>query len=230
MSATSTAFTLLCESHTFVVIDAETCPSDDGNRVVSIAAATIRRGRQRGMWSTLVNPGVPITNSRYHGLTDDDVATARPFAAVAVELDAILADPDVVVVAHNAAFDVGVLHLEHARLATVLRDVPVLDTMALPKLVGHGVGRSRSLAALLASFDLTNARPHDAASDAAATGQALLALLRIAAANGWADLATWHARHQAEAARAPTRRGPRPGASTRIARPAGRTRPRRFSV
>ena len=47
---------------------------------------------------------------------------------------------------------------------------------------------------------------------------------------GWDDLATWHARHQAEAARAPTRRGPRPGASTRIARPAGRTRPRRFSV
>ncbi|MBK5224341.1 MAG: 3'-5' exonuclease [Acidimicrobiia bacterium] len=190
MSATSTAFTLLCESHTFVVIDVETCPSDDGNRIVSIAAATIRRGRQRGMWSTLVNPGVPITNSRYHDLADDDVSGARTFGAVAAELDALLADPDVVVVAHNAAFDVGVLHLEHARLGTVLRDVPVIDTMTLPKFVGHDTGRSRSLAALLTSFGLTNARPHDAASDAAATGQALLALLRIAANNGSTDLAT----------------------------------------
>jgi DNA polymerase III epsilon subunit-like protein len=191
-SAADAAFRLLAEAATFVVIDTETCPADDGSHVIAIAAAFIKNGRRHGTWSTLVNPGVPITNSGIHHLTDADVTGEPTFgdAQVAGKLGAILADLDVVVVAHNAAFDLGVLHLEHVRLGTgqTLPDRPVLDTMTLPEVVGHSLRRPK-LSVLLTSLGLTNANPHDAASDADATANAFLALLRVAATNGYGDLA-----------------------------------------
>jgi DNA polymerase III epsilon subunit-like protein len=216
MTATDDAFKLLCEQHTFVVIDVETCPADDGNHIVSIAATTVRQGRRRSTWSTLVQPGVPIANSEYHQLTDDDVAGARAFADIVGDLEAVLDSDDTVVVAHNARFDISVLHLEYQRLGTTrtLPDRPLLDTMTLPRIVGHEMGRSRRLATLLDSFDLTNSSPHDAASDSAATADALISLLRVAAKNGYTDLddlladsgnVTTATVAAAEAARMPTR-------------------------
>jgi DNA polymerase III epsilon subunit-like protein len=188
MTAAGDAYRLLCDAATYVVIDTETCPSPDGHRIVSVAAVTLRQGRPRGVWSTLINPGVPITNSHQHHLTDTDVTGARFFAEVADDLDAVLAGDDVVVVAHNTRFDIGVLHLEHARAGVTLRDRRLLDTMTLPKVVGHDLGRRRSLDALATSFGIVNARPHDAVADATVTSEALLALLRLAADNGQADL------------------------------------------
>jgi DNA polymerase III epsilon subunit-like protein len=188
MTAADHAYRLLSEGATFVVIDIETCPSDEGHRVVSIAAVPVRMGQRRGLWARHVNPGVPITNSHQHHLTDDDVADAPAFAEVAAELDALLAGDDVIAVAHHARFDIGILHNEHARIGLALRDVRILDTMTLPKVVGHDLGRGKSLDVLAASFDLVHVRRHDAASDATVTAQALLALLRVAAGNGYADL------------------------------------------
>jgi len=216
MTAADDAFKLLSEQHTFVVIDVETCPADDGNHIVSIAATTVRQGRRRSTWSTLVNPGVPITNSQHHHLTDDDVASARSFADIVDDLETILDADDTVAVAHHARFDIGVLHLEYQRLVTdrALPERPLLDTMTLPRVVGHQMGRSRRLAALLESFELTNSSPHDAASDAAATADALIALLRFAATVGYTDLedlladaghATTATLPTAEASRMPTR-------------------------
>jgi DNA polymerase III epsilon subunit family exonuclease len=189
------AFELLCESRTAVVVDVETCPSPDGNRIISIAAVTCRNGRTRGTWSTLLDPGVPITNSKYHGLTDADVAGKRTFADIVGELDGLLDEPGTILVAHNASFDVGCLHLEHHRLSTgeALRDVAVLDTMRLPDVLEYQMpSRSRTLAALCSTFDVTNVRPHDAASDATATADVLHALLRVAARQSCVDLGVLH--------------------------------------
>src|SRR5690606_24842090 len=128
MSARTVAYRLLVESGVLHVVDVETCPSDHGDRVVSIAIDTWRNGRHRATWSTLVNPGVPITNTHIHRLTDADVANARPFAAIRDEFESYLRDNDAYLVAHHAAFDVGVLHHEYALVADgrQLPDVPVL--------------------------------------------------------------------------------------------------------
>jgi DNA polymerase III epsilon subunit-like protein len=194
VTATTDAYRLLCDAGTFVVIDVETCPSADGDRIVSIAAVTVRQGQHRGVWATLVNPGVPITNSHIHHLTDTDVADAPPFAEIAGQLDKVLAADDVYFVAHHARSDVGVLHLDHARAGLSLRDVPVLDTMKLPPLVGHDVGKGNiGLARLATSLGLTHTRPHDATADATVTTDVLLRLLNVAAGNGLADLAGLHA-------------------------------------
>lgn len=191
MTAAAAAYKVLCETHTLVVLDTETCPADDGWHIVSVAASVWQRGRERKLWATLVNPGVPITNTRHHGLTDDDVADAPSFDEIVADLEALLAEPDTVLACHNVAFDVGVLHLEYARLGTdqALPDVPVLDTMTLPKALDHAMpGRSRKLAAFCDAFGITNAKPHDAASDATATAEVLHALLRVATGQGRTDL------------------------------------------
>ncbi|MCO8128522.1 3'-5' exonuclease [Acidimicrobiia bacterium EGI L10123] len=191
--AADAAFDVLCAAHTFVVIDVETCPSPEGERIVSIAAATSRRGRVRSIWSTTIDPGVPITNSWIHGLTDTDVAGAPSFGDVLDSLNQLIAAPDTIVVCHNARFDIGLLHLECLRLddGRVLNDAPVLDTMRLPDAVGHVMpSRSRTLAALCASLNVTNTAPHTAVADATATAEVLHALLRVAAANKTTDLDT----------------------------------------
>ena len=190
------AFQLLVESvPAVVVIDVETCPSPDGDHIISIAAVTCRNGSSRSTWSTLLDPGVPITNSHHHGLTDADVAGVRAFADIVDELDHLLEEPGTILVAHNASFDVGRLHLEHQRLGTgeALRDVAVLDTMRLPDVIEFPMpSRSRTLAALCSTFDIVNVRPHDAASDATATADVLHALLRAAAARSWINLKALH--------------------------------------
>lgn len=196
MSSARAAYKVLCESRPLVVLDVETTPADDGDHIISIAAATWRHGRQRSVWSKLIDPGVPITNSQFHGLTDTDVAGHATFAEAVVELDQVLAEPDTILVCHNAAFDVGRLHLEYRRLGTGARlpDVPVIDTMKLPAALDYAMpGRGRSLASMCAHFGITNRQPHEAASDVAATGAVLHELLRIAATAGSVDLGQLHA-------------------------------------
>ena len=188
MSSTRTAYGMLVESRTFIVLDVETCPDPtDGGHIISIAALTFKSGRQRGTWATLIDPQVPITNSQDHGLTDADVIGKPTFDEVVGQLDDLLAGDDVMLVCHHAAFDVGHLHLEHARVGGHLRDLPVLDTMDLPKALGYKIGRSRKLAAFCDHFGIVNRNPHDAAADAAATGEVLLAFLRVAANEGFVD-------------------------------------------
>lgn len=188
-SITGRAYRQLYESHTFVVLDTETCDADDGRHAIQIATTTLKRGRIAGRWSTLVNPGVPITNTKYHHLNDELVADAPPFADVVADLEAQLAGDDVILVAQNASHDMSTLRREYERLGEGrdLVELPVIDTMYLPAVVGHQV-EDRKLSTLLASFGLENAKHHDAADDADATAELLLALLKVAASNGFTDI------------------------------------------
>ncbi len=191
MSRANVAYDDLLAQARFVVLDTETCPSGDGHRIVSIGAVVWRNGRQVRVYDQLVDPGVPITNTDIHGITDDDVIGAPDFGQVTSDVDALLHEPGVVLVCHSARFDVGVLNRELLRLGTgeILPDVPVLDTVTLPKLVGMTPPpRSRRLSALCAALGVTNASPHNAVADATATAAVLHALLRIAASNGHTDL------------------------------------------
>lgn len=104
-------------------------------------------------------------------------------------LDA-LAVEEAVLVTHTAG-DVRILGAELARAGLpTLPDLPLLDTSVLPRQLGYpGVSNRRfvSLATLAGLTGATNADPHNARSDARATADALLALLRHAAATGKYD-------------------------------------------
>lgn len=184
------ALTALWGALRLAVLDVETCNGTDGDHIIDLAVLTYRQRRLVGTWSRRFQPGVPVDadSQAVHGLTDADLAHERPFGEAVAELTAVLTPTDgerLVLVAHNAPFDVSRLQLEFARAGAQLPDVAVLDTGALARHVGLRVG---SLAELLDALDLVNTAPHTAHGDADATARAALALLRRAAAAGAHDL------------------------------------------
>ncbi len=190
VSPNKLAFELLCHRHTFVVIDTETCPATDGGpqRVVSVATVAVVAGVPQEGQSTFINPGEPITNTSIHGISDATVASVAAFNTYASTLDLLLAGDDVVLVAHNAHYDLGCLRAEYARLGRDIPEVPVLDTMKLPKQLGHDTGGSATLTAVAKSLGVTHKPRHHALEDATDTAAVLVKLLAKAAASGYTEL------------------------------------------
>ncbi len=174
-----------------VVLDVETLVADGTSRLIEVGIATCRRGEVTSSWSARVNPGLPVDEHtfRVHGISTDELADEPAFDAVEPELTRRLRGIDgeqVVLVAHNAGTDIGVLKREYKLLGQAMPELAVLDTMYLPRAVGVRPP-SRSLADLLVELGLTNPRAHSAAGDARATADATLVLLALAAEQGWAD-------------------------------------------
>lgn len=185
------ALEALWASLRLVVLDVETLVADGTSRLIEIAVATCRRGEVTSSWTARLNPGLPVDEHtfRVHGITTDELADEPAFDAVEPELTRRLRGIDgeqVVLVAHNAGTDIGVLKREYQLLDRALPELPVLDTMHLPRVVGVRPP-SRSLADLLVALGLINPKAHSAAGDARATADATLALLARAAEQGWAD-------------------------------------------
>lgn len=122
--------------------------------LVEVAAVPITNGVVGEPSSWLVQPPRQITPiaTRIHGLTNDAVATAPPFADVADEVrTALTAD---VLVAHNAHVDVGVLqrHLGDWKCPAVL------DTLKLARRLRPHQD-SYKLGALVEAFALAEGLP-----------------------------------------------------------------------
>jgi DNA polymerase III epsilon subunit-like protein len=190
-----------------VVVDTETLVgSDRRHRLIEVAVVTCRGGAARSSWSARANPGEPVDDATrlVHGITTDELADEPGFDAIAPELTRRLRgldDETVVLVAHKATSDVGVLRHEYKLAGVELPDLPVLDTIALRKALGVRTAGD-GLDHLLRELGLTNAKAHSALGDARATAEAVIALLERAAAQGWTDFAALHA--QAMARRAAT--------------------------
>lgn len=177
-----------------VVIDLETVTSADGNHAIEVGIVICRHGRRSSSWSHRVNPGVPVDPHSYriHGITDEDLADEPPFEGIAGEVLRRMRGLDgetVVVVAHHAGYDVGVLRRELTKLDMTLPELPVLDTARLARVrdlrVRSGSGK---LEDLLAALSLTNVAPHTARGDAEAEADAVIAMFERAAAAGLTDL------------------------------------------
>ncbi len=185
----------------WVVLDVETTDSDTGKHIVSVGIHQWRNDPTEAQpvpppleW--FVEPGVPIENSRIHRITNAllEQQQAPPFAAYQPQLDRVLTPrpgETVVLVAHYARFDVGVLHLEYQRLGTTLPDMAVLDTYELAKWLNVGATRY-NLPSLLAHYGLALTHHHDAAADAADTTALLHKLLAEAADQGVTDFGVAH--------------------------------------
>ena len=116
------------ERATFVVVDLETTGGAPGARsLTEIGAVKVRGGQVLTEFSTLVNPGVaiPAQITMLTGITNAMVAGApgvRTCVEAFLDWADLLAD-DVVLVAHNARFDVG--HLRGAAAALGLGRVNI---------------------------------------------------------------------------------------------------------
>jgi DNA polymerase-3 subunit epsilon len=169
---------------TFVVVDLETTGgSPAAANIIEIGAARIHGGRVVEEFQQLVNPGVRLPPFITH-LTgiDDEMLCGQPrVAAVWPRFVEFLGDG--VLVAHNAAFDVGFLNaaavahsgrpLPHPHLCTLRltrRLIPELHRRSLDVVAGH--------------FGIPTSDRHRALGDVRMTVEIFFHLLELLAARG----------------------------------------------
>jgi len=98
----------------FVVIDVETTGLNPGeHRIVELCLLTVEDGDVKEIWNQRFNPEGPVGKTEIHGISDADVADAPLFRNVIQELTSRI--KDVVLVAHNARFDLAFLRSEFER-------------------------------------------------------------------------------------------------------------------
>lgn len=154
-------------------VDCETTGTDPATaRIVEVSV--VRRAFRCGLrtFSWRVNPGVPVGDSAaIHGITDADVASCPPFAAVAPAVRAAL-DGAVLVTFNGLAFDVPLLAAEFKRAGVAWHPGPVVDVLALDRnRTRHDLG-----AVVRRYLGREHVGAHGAEADAAATLDVLLAM------------------------------------------------------
>ncbi|MBE1457352.1 DNA polymerase-3 subunit epsilon [Nocardiopsis terrae] len=166
----------------FVVVDLETTgTSASKSRITEVGAVRVRGGRVVDEFTTLVDPGtlIPADVTLLTGITQSMVATAPPIGEVLPDLLAFLtADPNTVLVAHNAPFDTGFLRAACEREAVEWPAPPVVDTLRLARAVlPRPEVRNHRLGTLAAYFGAPTTPNHRALDDARATVDVLNGLL-----------------------------------------------------
>lgn len=164
---------------TFVVVDLETTGgSSDRDAVTEIAAVKVRGGEVVGEFSTLVDPeqAIPSAVVSITGITEAMVAEAPRLASV---LPSFLEfSRGGVLVAHNAAFDVGFLRAGCERLGLSWPKPAVVCTVRLARRVlTRDETPNHKLATLARVLHARTVPVHRALDDARATVDVLHSLL-----------------------------------------------------
>jgi len=170
----------------FAIVDIETTGSHAIGHGITEIAIIISDGQEElERWETLVDPGSPIPRhiTQLTGITDDMVAAAPTFEAIADELEAWL--DDCVFVAHNVGFDYAFIRGHFEVLGRVWK-LPKLCTvrMARKLLPGHA---SYSLGRICQDLGIKNEARHRAMGDAAATVALFHHMMAQQSAAEWID-------------------------------------------
>lgn len=173
----------------FVVLDVEaTGLKPWRQRVVEVAALRLAGDRAVDSFAAIVNPErrLPKYLAELAGLSQEDLAEAPTFAAVAGPLSSFL--EGVVLVGHGLNLDLGYLRHELSRLGLPPLANPVVDTLDLAGrlLPGRGKPTLDNLAALLG---IPVGRRHRAHADARLVANVFTHLLALARSQGAAILA-----------------------------------------
>ncbi len=150
----------------FVVFDIETTGLDKFKcGITELGAVRVQDGKILDTFESFVNPGMPIPSEVVHltGITDAMVADAPEAAEVLRQFAEFCGDS--VLVAHNAAFDIGFIR-HYGRMNGIAFSNPVLDTLALSRSLYPHV-RSHKLNDIAKRLNVTMIRHHRASDDAA---------------------------------------------------------------
>lgn len=163
-----------------IVVDTETTGLDpqSGHRIVEIACIELMHHVPTGrVFHRYVNPerDMPEEAFAVHGLASDFLAEQQPFASVADEMMAFLADDPLVI--HNAEFDLAFLNAELTRLGRPPLASRFVDTLAIAR--RRFPGAPASLDALCRRFaiDLTVREKHGAEIDCGLLADVYIELL-----------------------------------------------------
>ena len=162
----------------YAVIDVETTGGyAGGHRITEVGIAITDGTTVLETYQTLINPecNIPQHITALTGISNDMVATAPTFAAVAAHINEMLSDA--VFVAHNVNFDFSFIRMEMARVGLDFRRRKLCTARYARGLLTDQQGFS--LAKLAHRFKITNDQPHRALSDALTAAHILHHLLRI---------------------------------------------------
>jgi DNA polymerase-3 subunit alpha (Gram-positive type) len=190
---------------TYIVYDVETTGfSTNYDDVIEIAAVKVRRGALVDEFSEFVNPHRMLSalTTKLTGIEQSDVDAARDVGPVMKDFHEWIGDS--ILVAHNADFDMGHLEANFNKLGLPKPVNPVIDTLALARVMYHaelGVYwnyatdekidekfkrkmKMFNLKALARFFAVELTQHHRAIYDARATAEAFIGMLNDVAKMG----------------------------------------------
>ncbi len=173
---------------TFIVVDLETNGGvAAAHNIIEIGAARVHGGRVIGEFQQLVNPGarLPPFITGLTGIDDGMLADQPPIGAVWPRFAEFLGDA--VIVAHNAAFDVGFLNAAAVTHGGRPLPQPHLCTVRLARRLVPEL-RRRSLDVLAGHFGVPLGDRHRALGDVRITVEVFFHLLERLEARGIAHL------------------------------------------
>lgn len=125
---------LIRKYNEFVSFDIETTglSAKNGDRIIEIGAVKIKNGKVIDVFHSLINPGIkiPYRITELTGLTDRDVKDSPGFEKVLYEFKAFT--EDLVLVAHNAKFDLGFIE-HYGAFIDIEFNVPYIDTVQMSR-------------------------------------------------------------------------------------------------
>jgi ATP-dependent DNA helicase DinG len=162
--------------HKYAVLDFETTGPDSSDRIIQVGLAVIEEGQISHLYSSYINPGMPIPDviTRLTGITDEDVADAPELDEVLMEMLPLL--DGAALVAHNALFDLGFLQRSLIACGYEPFSGRVLDTLEFLRFLYPGLP-SLSLGRASALLGVHHEQHHRADSDADATARIWLMCL-----------------------------------------------------
>lgn len=161
----------------FIAFDTETTGTLPGvDKIIEIGAVRFIGGQVEAVYSTLIDPKIPIPAgaSAVNGITDDMVA-GKPTIDTLLDSFAEFCGDDWIV-AHNAPFDFGFLSADVQRFESKAGTGPMLDTYGLAKKVFPGLANYK-LGTLVQHLGLQATEFHRAEADATYCGNLFIRMV-----------------------------------------------------
>lgn len=168
----------------YIAFDVETTGlSPISDRIIEIGAAIFQNGIVQNVFSSLVNPGISISQSAsaVNHITNSMLGSAPSEKEVYPQLVDFLGDAlsgKIVMCAHNAKFDFDFLCNTLSRLG-FNANIEYIDTLSLSRKYLHGLENYKQ-STVEDYFGLVNPSSHRAVSDAENCGHILYRLLDVA--------------------------------------------------
>ena len=176
--------TLIKDSE-FSVLDVETTGlSARNNRVIEIGIVKVKNLKIADKFTTLINPGcnIPYFITQFTGISNSDVIHSPNFYDTAEEIEEFVGDS--IISGHNLSFDEGFLRYEFIRNGFEPLSNLNVCTLKLARKIFPEL-KSKSLASVTQHLKIKNKKSHRALSDAEATAQILIKLIKkISKENG----------------------------------------------
>lgn len=146
-----------------IVLDTETTglETSQGHRIIEIGCVELFNRRLTGRhYHQYINPEREVDAGAFqvHGISNDMLADKPKFAQIVEDFIAFVGDADLII--HNAAFDIGFINAEFARLnprpVTVETKRTVIDTLLLAR--SKHPGQKNNLDALCKRYGVDNSQ------------------------------------------------------------------------